>query len=116
MGVKKHIKYATVEREKCYILYQESLIVMYAPDKDIEDLNKIPRILGVFSTSEKAREFAEKYLKANSFVTEVETSWINSWTSRAYRNRHGDILTLNLVTKEIDAEYGEISYLPVATL
>lgn len=116
MGIKQTITYETIKRERCYVLYKESIIIIWNPDLDFDDITGLPRILGVFTTEEKAREYAKIFLEQKSFGEEAQNPASSSWTSKSYQDEYGNILTLNLVTMEIDREYGEITYLPIATL
>lgn len=112
MGIKKHVTYESIKREKCYVLLREAFIVNYYPDIDLD--YDMPKILGVFSTEEKAKDNLRKFLAKYNWVETTINS--GSWQSKAYMDVYGNILNVSILEEEIDAEIDEISYNKLITL
>lgn len=112
MGIKKTVKYETVERQLVYVIYRESFLIVNR-NWDIE----VPKVFGVFSTYDKAKEYFEEFLKINELEYDQEAYGpYSSMNSKTYRDKYGNYLTLQIIAEELDAEINEISYVPYVRL
>lgn len=115
MGIKKTVKYERIERQLVYVIYRESFLIVNRnwETYDIE----VPRVFGVFSTYDKAKEYFEEFLRMNELEYDKDKHGLNSSIgSKTYRDKYGNFLTLQIIAEELDSEINEISYVPYVSL
>ena len=112
MGIKKHVTYESIKREKCYVILREAFIVDYYPDIDLD--YDMPKVLGVFSSEEKAKDNLKKFLAKYNWME--TTMRCGHWNSKAYMDVYGNIMNISILEDEIDADIDEITYNKLITL